>query len=134
MVSGFKEIQHTADWALEVWAPDFPGLLVQAALGMNWLMGLNLTGHPIVERLVTLTAVDDESIMVAFLNNILYEIEMDNIGFASFDANWDDKSMLIRMTGSPITHAQGEIKGVTFHNLKILRSEKGLSATIVFDV
>ena len=40
--SGFREREHTADWELEVWAPDLPGLLVQAARGMYWLMGARL--------------------------------------------------------------------------------------------
>ncbi len=40
--SGFREKDHTADWELEVWAPDLPGLLVEAARGMYWLMGARL--------------------------------------------------------------------------------------------
>ena len=35
---GFRENEHTADWALEVWAPDFPGIIEQF-----WLLG-NLSG------------------------------------------------------------------------------------------
>ena len=33
--SGFQERPHTADWALDVWAPDLIGLLQQAARKLN---------------------------------------------------------------------------------------------------
>ncbi|MFC2053874.1 archease, partial [Chloroflexota bacterium] len=32
-IAGFREIEHTADWELEVWAPDILELLKQAAIG-----------------------------------------------------------------------------------------------------
>jgi SHS2 domain-containing protein len=39
-VAGYREREHTADWELEVWAPDLPRLLEQAARGMYRLAGL----------------------------------------------------------------------------------------------
>ena len=36
---GFREHAHTADWELEVWAPDLPALLEQAAHGMYAISG-----------------------------------------------------------------------------------------------
>jgi hypothetical protein len=39
---GFREHAHTADWELEVWAPDLATLFVQAALGMYALSGVIL--------------------------------------------------------------------------------------------
>ena len=43
---GFQEQPHTADWALDVWAPDLIGLLQQAARGMYALMQARLQGEP----------------------------------------------------------------------------------------
>ena len=39
---GYREIEHTADWELKVWAPDLRGLLEQAARGMYALSGIIL--------------------------------------------------------------------------------------------
>ena len=39
---GFREHAHTADWELEVWAPDLPTLLEQAARGMYAISGVQL--------------------------------------------------------------------------------------------
>ena len=37
--AGYRELEHTADWALEFWAPNFTELLEQAARGMYSLAG-----------------------------------------------------------------------------------------------
>jgi SHS2 domain-containing protein len=38
------------------------------------------------------------------------------------------------VSGSPITTPAKEIKAVTYHNLKVRRTQRGLATTIVFDV
>ena len=48
--AGFQEIEHTADWALQVWAPDLPILFTLAAEGMNSLAEVKLAeGERVVE-------------------------------------------------------------------------------------
>lgn len=44
-MNGYKEVEHTADIALQVWAEDFYTLLRKAAEGLYALMGLNLPQH-----------------------------------------------------------------------------------------
>jgi SHS2 domain-containing protein len=39
-----------------------------------------------------------------------------------------------RIYGSRVTQLEKHIKAVTFHNLEIVQTEKGLTATVVFDV
>ena len=43
-MAGYRELEHTADWELEAWADDLPGLLEQAARGMYALSGVRLDG------------------------------------------------------------------------------------------
>ena len=134
MRSGFEEIQHTADWALKVWAPDFACLLEQAALGMNQLMGVAVDPTQSIERKLTLTADDRESLLVAFLNRILYEMEMDSIGFDHFDILVDGLQINAHLTGGKLLELQKRVKAVTYHNLKIRAAANGLETTIVMDV
>jgi SHS2 domain-containing protein len=47
---GFQEIAHTADWELEVWAPDLCTLLEQAAQGMYHLCEAKLSNQPRLSR------------------------------------------------------------------------------------
>lgn len=134
MRSGYKEIQHTADWALQVWAPDLTGLMQQAALGMIALMGARLSNDGRLERTIMISADDSESLLVAFLNSILYEMELDSIGFDRFELKLDGLKVHARLMGAPLLELQKSIKAVTFHNLEIRPVEAGLETTIVFDV
>ncbi len=134
MRSGFEEIQHTADWALKVWAPGFTGLLEQAALGMNRLMGVVIDPQQPVEQEFTLSAGDGESLLVAFLNRILYEMEMDSIGFDQFDVQGNQQKLHARLKGGRVVELQKMIKAVTYHNLVIQTVEGGLETTLVMDV
>jgi SHS2 domain-containing protein len=38
------------------------------------------------------------------------------------------------MEGGPVDRVDKAIKAVTYHNLRIARTDRGLEATIVFDV
>ena len=134
MRSGYKEIQHTADWALQVWAPDLTGLMQQAALGMIALMGARLSNDGRLERTIMISADDSESLLVAFLNSILYEMELDSIGFDRFELKLDGLKVHARLMGATLLELQKSIKAVTFHNLEIRPVEAGLETTIVFDV
>lgn len=134
MPYGFNEIQHTADWALEVRAPDMAELFKQAALGMNWLMGIVLEPNKRVEHEVKLSAADYETLLVAFLNEILYEMEINSIGFDAFDIRLQGFTLEARLQAAPVKDLKKSIKAVTYHNLEIRKNHDGFETTIVFDV
>lgn len=134
MPYGFKEIQHTADWALEVRAPEMAELFRQAALGMNWLMGISLKPGRRIEHRIKLAAADFESLLVEFLNEILFEMEINSIGFDGFEIQLDGIKLEARMEGTAIVKMKKTIKAVTYHNLEIRHTHEGYDTTIVFDV
>lgn len=136
---GYKEIEHTADWALHVWAPDLPELLSEAARGMNALAGVKLNATKPASHHIQLTAPDGESLLVAFLSELLYLAEQENLAFDSFDLTVDaDAQNDLRLDGvlygASIAAMSKAIKAVTFHNLHIQKTPDGLEATVVFDV
>jgi SHS2 domain-containing protein len=131
---GFIEIEHTADWALKVWAPDINELFRQAAIGMNTLAEIRLENAQPVEEVIELQAIDLESLLVAFLTEIVLFGEEEDLGFDSFKISIDGTSLSASLTGGVIASRKKEIKAVTYHNLEIVRTEKGFSVEIVFDV
>jgi SHS2 domain-containing protein len=132
--AGFREHEHTADWELEVWAPDLAGLLEQAALGMYTLAGVRLEPSTRQQSHIQLSAYDAESLLVAFLQELLYLSETQGLGFDQFDIELRDFQLDARLQGSAIASLHKEIKAVTYHNLRITESESGLRVRIVFDV
>jgi len=131
---GFQEIEHTADWALKVWAPTLAELFQQAAVGMNSLAEIRLElGQRQTERL-ELTAIDAESLLVAFLTEIVLFGEEEDLGFDRFDVSLDELTLSANLSGGPIASQKKEIKAVTYHNLEIIQTAVGYEVVIVFDV
>jgi len=131
---GFEEISHTADWSIRVWADDLAGLLVESARGMNWLAGAELADHPRVKQSFEAEGPDGESMLVAFLSELVYYAEQQNLGFDDFDIQLNDGRLKADMGGAPLKSLSKAIKAVTWHNLKIKETERGLEVEIVFDV
>lgn len=132
--SGFEELEHTADWALRVWAPDLPGLFAAAAQGMYALMETTLTPGERVERAFSLEGPDVESLLVAFLSELLYDGETEGVGYDEFKVSLAEEALTARLRGAEIVSQNKEIKAVTFHNLEVKFQEGVYSVVIVFDV
>jgi SHS2 domain-containing protein len=132
--AGYREIEHTADWELEVWGPDLPALFEQAARGMYALKGNHLESQGRVERDLQLYAPDPESLLVAFLAELLFLEEVEGLGFDSFDLHLEPGRLSARLSGAPVRSPGKDIKAVTFHNMAIRKTEPGLEVNIVFDV
>ena len=133
--SGFRELAHTADWELEVWAPDLPGLLEQAARGMCSLAGIRLQPGPRQMLPLELSALDAESLLVRFLSELLWLSQQQNLAFDEFQLSVDAGFNLRgQLSGAAIASLNKEIKAVTYHNLVIRQTSQGLAANLVFDV
>jgi SHS2 domain-containing protein len=132
--AGFREIEHTADWELEVWAPDILALLEQAARGMYALSGTYLEHDAFQTRVLRLPAGDPERLLVSFLSELLWIGEQEGLAFTEFQLKLENDQLLARLKGAPIAAQAKEIKAVTFHNLAIRQISAGLSVNIVFDV
>lgn len=131
---GYEEIPHTADWALRAWAPDLPGLLAECARGMNWLSGAELARGPAQRRTFQVQGPDRESLLVAFLSELAYLAEQEGFAFDRFDIRLKGDRLEVDMQGAPLQSLSKAIKAVTYHNLKIEQTGRGLEAVVVFDV
>ena len=132
--AGYQEISHTADWELQVWAPDMPSLLEQAARGMYALISTRFQNSSRQTRRLQINFQDQESLLVSFLAELLLLCELENLGFDTFDLHIEGDCLVANLTGAPIESITKEIKAVTYHNLEIRDTALGLEANIVFDV
>jgi SHS2 domain-containing protein len=132
--AGFREKAHIADWELEVWAPDLPGLLVEAARGMYWLMGARLEEGDRLHYSLEFSGADDETRLVSFLQELLYLTDSEGLAFDQFEVTIDGERGRAELGGAPLTKLGKEIKAVTYHNLAVRKTSTGLEASLVFDV
>ena len=133
-IAGYREIDHTADWELLVWAPDLPTLLRQSAYGMYTLSGIRLSADLRLAREFEIHYTDDETLIVDFLSELLYFSEEENIGFNEYKIQIEETLCKFQVVGAPILEKAKEIKAVTFHKMKVRKTELGLEINIVFDV
>ncbi len=132
--AGFQEVEHAADWALRVWAPQLSGLLEQAGRGMLSLAGVKVADGPPRECEIEISFLDREQLLVKFLSEILYFIEQENLAFTEYDLSLDRDRLKARLRGYPIRSLEKAIKAVTYHNLEVRQTERGYEVYIVFDV
>lgn len=134
-MSNFQEIEHTADWALRVQGQTLPELFINAAAAMYAVTVDAPAIAPQVERLVEVSGVDAETLLVNWLNELVYLTEVEGLVFGQFEmlefAPEHLRALARGQTGAPL---RKHIKAVTFHNLRIVSTAEGYQVTIVFDV
>jgi SHS2 domain-containing protein len=132
--SGYRELPHTADWEIEVWAPDLATLLVEAARGMYHLSEARLVSQPRITRRIELTITEQETLLVDFLTELLFHTETEQLGFDEFTLQIDNSQLIADVRGAKLESLSREVKAVTYHNIDIRDTGHGLIANVVFDV
>ena len=132
---GYYELPHTADLALHVEGNSPADLLLHAAQGLTELMQCQLIreSKPAVYQVV-LASLDLESLLIDWLNELVYLITVKTFFPANFDIpaiqNYTVKATL---NGSSPMRFCRYIKAATFGDLAISK-EAGYQATVIFDV
>jgi SHS2 domain-containing protein len=134
-MQGFEEVEHTADWAFRARGADLQQLFASAARAMFELQARGqLPAAEAVERDVEVQGFDRETLLVNWLNELLYLQEKHGETYSEFNIGEISETRLrarIRGRRSP---AARMIKAVTFHGLEIKRTLDGWEATVVVDV
>lgn len=130
----YQEVEHTADRALHVWGAKLVDLFAGAALGMYGLMA-DLDGLVATTwREVRLEGWDRESLLVAWLNELLYLTEQERLLFLDCSiTSLTDTTLVARVRGVPGAATRVSIKAATFHDLALVRDGDGWSTVITFD-
>jgi SHS2 domain-containing protein len=137
----FEEIEHTADAAIRVWGEDYATLFANAAYGLASLLAAPASVTPSAERVIEVDGIDLETLLVAWLSELLYLDERDGLVFVAFEFETLTKTELrCRVHGGSPSERRQSIKAVTFSELAIESvsqmpgGEPGYQTKIVFDV
>jgi SHS2 domain-containing protein len=118
---GHRQIEHTADIALEVWAPSQEELLEEAAQALVEIMTEGAEIPSEAERSLVLDCFDREDRLVRWLNEVI---------FLAVDSGFILQSAELRLDGENRLSAKirgteraglltGELKSVTYHDLSL---------------
>jgi len=133
-----EELEHTADVALKVRAKTLPGLFLWAARGLVRLLFEGPLPPPEGRAQVSLAAPDAETLLVRFLNELIYLVQTKGLVPVGMRLRLSDCQLEAELFVVPFERVAerflGEIKSATFHGLKIEVGKEGYVAQVVFDV
>jgi len=135
----FEIVDHTADIAMRAYGSTLKELFQNAALGMFNILA-DLEGiKPSTEIAVKVDAIDKEELLIAWLEELLYNFYTKNIIFSEFNiTELTDIDLAAKVKGRFIgenrNRLKSEIKAATRHELKIDKKGDRYETQIVFDV
>lgn len=137
--TGFRILDHTADIGIEAWGASREQVFIQAAEGLKQLM---LGGSPVNRSqsyAVALDAEDSAELLVAWLNEIVYALEIRGLAPAAFRiAALDRKRLRAEIHGEQLDTTRHEVerqvKAATYHQLLMEEDTAGWHARIYLDL
>jgi len=134
----FEFIDHTADAGIRVQAPTLKDLFETAGLAFTELVTSADSLDCRVEREFKLQEDDIETLLVSWLQELLYLLDTEDLIFGRFQVKIHELSLEATAWGNvfdPNIHTmKTEIKAVTYHQLEVARSDQGWQAQVIFDI
>ncbi|MFC1928425.1 archease [Chloroflexota bacterium] len=138
MEKEFEIIDHTADVGIRAYGADMKGAFAHAAKALFSLITELDAVEEVTHRDIELTAPDQESLLVEWLNELIYLFDAENIIFKRFDiTQLNDTHLKVRSYGQKVDSSRHKlkmgVKAATYHMLKIDRGN-GVRVQVLFDV
>jgi SHS2 domain-containing protein len=138
-----RMFDHTADVGFELEAPTLEALFDEARRALLMTIFERLPEGGEGERSIQLSAPDLETLLVRWINELLFLIQGEGFIPVSTEirvreADEERFSLEGRLNGAPLdlqAHGwQGEIKSATFHELGVTLKDEGWQARVILDV
>ncbi len=138
MEKKFEILEHTADAGVIAYGTDLGQAFANAAQGLFSLITDLDDVDEVLRRDIELTAADREGLLVAWLNELIYIFDSQNILFKRFDiTSLSDTKLRASIYGERVDRLKHElktgVKAATYHMLKIDQND-GYRAQVLFDI
>ena len=138
MEKEFEIINHTADVGIIAYGADMNETFANAAKALFSLITELDDVEEAIHRDIELTAPDQESLLVEWLNELIYLFDAENIIFKRFDITQLSQTHLkARSYGHKVDSSKHKlktgVKAATYHMLKIDKSNGG-KVQVLFDI
>jgi len=138
MEKDFEILNHTADVGIIAYGADMSQAFANAAKGLFSLITELDDVEEVLHRDIELTAPDEESLLVEWLNELVYQFDTENILFKRFDIIQLDKTQLkARSYGEKVDSSRHKlktgVKAATYHMLKVDKGD-GCKVQVLFDI
>ena len=134
----FQFIDHTADAGILVKAETLEGLFETAALGFSELVTRVDSLNCLIQRQFRLQEEDIETLLVSWLQELLYLLDTEDLIFGRFQVHLKDLELEATAWGevfNPEIHTmKTEVKAITYHQLEVAEDDQGWKAQVIFDI
>lgn len=133
----FEEREHTADILMHISAPDLCNLFADAGHALMQTMYRG-RARPLQETNLIITGETTEHLLHGFLSEVLFESEVQNLVFSTFEISIEEGEVRAKARGEPFIrdiHGGGtEVKGISWYGLSITQENNEYSCDVLFDV
>ena len=135
-VGAWRQIDHTADLALEVKGASESAVLETAALALVEIMTERSRIEGAAVRSVSLSTLDPEDRLVQFLNEIIVLAVTDGFLMSAATIELTETGLQASLQGEEDAQdkLRGELKAATYHDLMLEERAEGWFARVVIDV
>ncbi len=138
MEKDFEIVNHTADIGIIAYGTNVGQAFANAAKAMFSLITELDDVDEVLYRDIEVTAPDEESLLVGWLNELIYLFDVENIIFKRFDiTRLINIQLNARSYGEKIDNSKHKlktgIKAATYHMLKVDRDD-GCKVQVLFDI
>jgi SHS2 domain-containing protein len=134
----FEVIDHTADIGVVAYGADLGQAFNNAARALFSLVTELGDVAEVLYRDVELAASDEEDLLVAWLNELIYIFDTENILFKRFEVTVLDNRLKARVYGEKVDSSRHRlktgVKAATYHMLSVSKDESGCSVRVIFDI
>jgi SHS2 domain-containing protein len=134
----FKVFEHTADVGIIAYGTDLKQAFANAARGMFSLITELKNVRGVLQREIAVNAADPESLLVTWLNELIYLFDTENFLGKRFEiTELDDTHLKAKVYGEMVDRSRHRIKigikATTYHMLQI-KHDKGYQIQVLFDI
>jgi SHS2 domain-containing protein len=134
-----ETFDHTADLGLRIRAADLSKLFAEAGLALQSALVEDLCTIRELRRLdVRLPADDLDYLLFDWLKALLSHFEEERLLFCRFEVTVDDSGLSAIAHGEAFDPARHElsheVKAITYHELKVERTDDGWLAEVIVDI
>ena len=138
MGKDFEIVDHTADVGIIAYGANISQAFTNAARALFSLITELDNVDEVVYRDIELVAPDQESLLVEWLNELIYLFDVENIIFKRFDITQLNSTRLkARSYGEKVDSARHKlktgVKAATYHMLKVDKTN-GCQVQVLFDI
>ena len=135
----YELFDHTADLGLRATAPDLASLFAEAGRAFFAALVDNLEDvRPETEVRLEIEGGDRDYLLFDWLNELLHVYESRQVLLSEFDVRVTENAVIATARGEAVDRGRHrlshEVKAITYHGLKVEKTDQGWAAEVIVDI